>query len=314
MTESTTPQNVPESSPESTDGNLKGIGWMLVSGIMFVAVTGIVRHLGTDMSPMQAAFIRYVFGLFLIIPLLLRLGGGRPFSGGRLRGRRLGLHALRGLVHGVGVMLWFYAMARIPIAEVTALGFTAPIFATLGAVLFLGERLRARRIGAMLVAFGGAMIILRPGFEVVSAGALAQLTAAPLFAVSILIAKKLTETESSASIVAYLTIFVTLALLPGAILDWRTPTGEELGWLFLTAVFATLMHLAMTQAFRFAEITVTQPFTFLQLVWATLLGYYVFAERPEVWVWIGGAVIVGSASYIAHREASSRRAGRKREA
>ncbi len=263
MTGTTTPQ----SSPEGTAANLKGIGWMLVSGLMFVAVTGIVRHLGTDMSPMQAAFIRYVFGLFLVIPLLLRLSAGSgPFSSGRWRGRRLGLHALRGLVHGVGVMLWFYAMARIPIAEVTALGFTAPIFATLGAVLFLGERLHARRIGAILVAFGGAMIILRPGFEVVSAGALAQLIAAPLFAVSILIAKKLTETESSASIVAYMTIFVTLALLPGAILDWRTPTWEELGWLFLTAVFATLMHLAMTQALRCAEITVTQPFAFLQLV------------------------------------------------
>jgi len=299
MTDSTTPQNAPESSAS----NLKGIGWMLLSGLFFVAVTGIVRHLGTDMSPVQAAFIRYIFGLILLVPLLLRLGGAWLSAGAPLRARRLGIHVLRGLVHGIGVMLWFYAMARIPIAEVTAIGFTGPIFATIGAALFLGERLRARRIGAVLVAFGGGMIILRPGFEEVSMGALAQLAAAPLFAASILIAKKLTETESSASIVAYLTIFVTLALLPGAILDWRTPTWEELGWLFLTAVFATLMHLAMTQAFRCAEITVTQPFAFLQLVWATLLGYYVFAERPEVWVWVGGALIVASATYIAHREA-----------
>ncbi len=113
----TTPQNLPESAPEGTPegsaSNLKGIGWMLLSGVLFVGVTGIVRHLGTDMSPMQAAFIRYVFGLFLIIPLLLRLGGGgRPFAGGRLRGRRLSLHVLRGLAHGVGVMLWFYAIKK----------------------------------------------------------------------------------------------------------------------------------------------------------------------------------------------------------
>ena len=113
MTDTTTPQSAPERAPEGTAGNVKGIGWMLLSGLMFVAVTGIVRHLGTDMSPMQAAFIRYVFGLFLVIPLLLRLGAGAgPFSGGRLRGRRLGLHALRGLVHGIGVMLWFYAMEK----------------------------------------------------------------------------------------------------------------------------------------------------------------------------------------------------------
>ena len=293
--------------PGSAAGNLRGIGWMMLSGVMFVAVTGIVRHLGTDMSPTQAAFIRYIFGLILLVPLLFRLGSAWLSAGAPLRARRLGMHALRGLVHGIGVMLWFYAMARIPIAEVTAIGFTGPIFATIGAALFLGERLRARRVGAILVAFGGAMIILRPGFEVVSMGALAQLTAAPLFAVSMLIAKKLTETESSASIVAHLSIFVTLALLPGALIDWRTPTGEELGWLFLTAVFATLMHLAMTQAFRVAEITVTQPFSFLQLVWATLLGYYVFAEQPEIWVWVGGGAIVASATYIAHREALARR-------
>ena len=149
----------------SAAGNLRGIGWMMLSGLMYVAVTGIVRHLGTDMNPMQAAFIRYVFGLILLVPLLLRLGRAWLSAGAPLRARRLGVHALRGLVHGIGVMLWFYAMARIPIAEVTAIGFTAPIFATIGAALFLGERLRARRIGAVLVAFGGAMIILRPGFQ-----------------------------------------------------------------------------------------------------------------------------------------------------
>ncbi|MCH8925222.1 MAG: DMT family transporter [Proteobacteria bacterium] len=297
-----------QAAPGSAAANLRGIAWMLVTGLLFVGVTGVVRHLGSDMSPMQAAFIRYVFGVVLMAPVLLRRGGrARLFSGESLRSRRLGLHALRGLVHAAGVMLWFYAMARIPIAEVTALGFTAPIFTTIGAALFLGERLSAHRIGAVLIGFGGAMIILRPGFEAISTGALAQLAAAPLFATSFLITKKLTETESSASIVAHLTIFVTLALLPAALMNWRAPSWEELGWLCATAVFATLGHLALTQALRATEITVTQPFSFLQLVWATLLGFYVFDERPEIWIWIGGAVIVASASYIARRESLARR-------
>jgi len=308
MAETNKSQSMPGcAAGDRRGGNLRGMGWMLLSGLLYVAVTGIVRHLGTDMSVMQAAFLRYAFGLLLLFPLLLRLSRTWLSAGAPLRAQRLGLHGLRGLVHGIGVMLWFYAMARIPIAEVTPLGFTAPIFTALGAVLFLGERLHARRIGAVLVAFGGAMIILRPGFQEISLGALAQLSAAPLFAVSMLIAKKLTETETSPAIVASLTIFVTLALLPGALMNWRTPTMEELGWLFLTAVFATLMHLTMTQAFRAAEITVTQPFVFLQLIWATLLGYYVFDERPEIWIWIGGAVIVGSATYIAHRETLAQR-------
>ncbi len=313
MTVNRTSQSAPRPAPGSAAANLRGIAWMLVTGLLFVGVTGVVRHLGSDMSPMQAAFIRYVFGVVLIAPVFLRLGGrARLFSGESLLPRRLGLHALRGLVHGVGVMLWFYAMARIPIAEVISLGFLAPIFTTIGAALFLGERLNAHRIGAVLIGFGGAMIILRPGFEVISTGALAQLAAAPLFATSFIITKKLTETESSASIVAHLTIFVTLALLPAALMDWRAPSWEELGWLCATAVFATLGHLALTQALRATNITVTQPFSFLQLVWATLLGFYVFGERPEIWIWIGGAVIVASASYMARRESLARgpRSGR----
>ena len=278
------------------NGNLRGIFWMATTGILFVAVTGIVRHLGTDMSAVQAAFIRYLFGLLLLAPLFFKVGS-------LVRERKImGLHAVRGVVHGIGVMLWFFAMAKIPIAEVTALGFTAPIFTTLGAALFLGERLHLHRIGAVLIGFGGAIVVLQPGFQEISIGAIAQLVAAPLFACSFLIAKRLTRTESSPAIVAYLSIFVTLTLLPPALIVWRTPTLIELGWLFATAVCATAGHVTLMQAFRAADLTVTQPIQFLQLVWATLLGLTLFGEQPEIWTWVGGGVIVASATYIARRE------------
>ncbi len=276
---------------------LWGIWWMLLTGLLFVAVTGVVRHLGTDMNPMQAAFIRYAFGVVLIAPVLLRMFAARAAPS------RLGLHMLRGVAHGTAVMLWFFAMARIPIAQVTAIGFTTPIFTTMGAVLFLGEVLHARRIAAVVVSFLGTLIILRPGAVSIELGALAQLAAAPLFACSFLIAKKLTETESSASIVAYLSVFVTLALLPPALLVWRTPTLTELGWLFVTAIFATAGHYTFTRAMQTVELTVLQPFSFLQLVWATLLGFYAFSEVPDIWTLSGGAIIIASVTYIAHREA-----------
>nr|NIM27904.1 EamA family transporter [Gammaproteobacteria bacterium]NIM73030.1 EamA family transporter [Gammaproteobacteria bacterium]NIN38647.1 EamA family transporter [Gammaproteobacteria bacterium]NIO24783.1 EamA family transporter [Gammaproteobacteria bacterium]NIO65386.1 EamA family transporter [Gammaproteobacteria bacterium] len=130
---------------------LWGIWWMLVTGLLFVGVTGVVRHLGTDMNPIQAAFIRYAFGIVLIAPLLLRMvaSGKKP--------SRIGLHLLRGVAHGTAVMLWFFAMARIPIAQVTAIGFTAPIFTTIGAAIYLGEVLHARRIAAVLVSFVGTL-------------------------------------------------------------------------------------------------------------------------------------------------------------
>jgi drug/metabolite transporter (DMT)-like permease len=280
--------------------NLVGIGWMAVTGVLFVGVTGIVRHLGSDMNPMQAAFIRYAIGLALLSPLIFRLG----LAG--LASARMGLHAVRGVVHGVGVMLWFYAMTRIPIAEVTALGFVAPIFTTIGAALFLGEKLHLRRIGAVLAGFGGALVILRPGISVVDPGAIAQLVAAPLFAASFLLAKKLTASESNTAIVAYMAIFVTLTLAPPALLVWRTPSMEEMGWLLLTAMLATTGHFTLTQAFRRAEIMVVQPVHFLQLVWATLLGLYVFDESPDAWTWLGGLIIVSSATYIAHRESRAK--------
>ncbi|MEE8296206.1 MAG: DMT family transporter [Hyphomicrobium sp.] len=280
---------------------LIGIGWMVLTGLLFVAVTGIVRHLGSNLPAVEAAFIRYAFGLVLVLPVLLRVGSRIP------RGRAMTLCIARGVVHGGGVMLWFFAMARIPIAEVTAIGYTAPIFTTLGAAFFLGERLRARRVGAMIAGFIGVIVILRPGFQTMQLGSLAQLTAAPLFAVSFLLAKKLTETESPAMIVAMLSIFCTITLLPGALLQWRAPTGVELSWLFLTAVFATAGHYTLTRAFEAAPITVTQPVSFLQLVWAMLLGMLLFGERVDAWILLGGAIIVGAATYISHREAMAAR-------
>ncbi len=284
--------------PFSGAGNLKGVLWMIAAGALFVGVTGVVRHLGSDMSPAQAAFIRYAFGVLLLLPVYWKLVANRVLPA------HLGLHVLRGVVHAAGVGLWFYAMARIPIAEVTAIGFTTPIFLTLGAVVFLGERPEAGRVLAVLAGFLGTLVILRPGFEVIELGAIAQLVAAPLFACSILVAKRLTTVESSVAIVAYASVFITLALLPPAVALWRAPTPVELGWLFVTAVLATAGHYALTQALRAADVTVLQPFSFLQLVWAGLLGMVAFAEVPDPWTWAGGAIIVGAATYLARREAT----------
>jgi drug/metabolite transporter (DMT)-like permease len=274
--------------------------WTVLAGLLFVAVTGIVRHLGSDLPAVQAAFIRYVFGTLLILPLFVRLLLDSRFS--MPQTGQLKLYIYRGLAHGIAVMLWFYAMARIPIAEVTAIGYMAPIFTTVGAAIFLHEVLHVRRILAVVISFLGAIIILRPGIEAIELGSLAQLLAAPAFAASFLLAKKLTATRSSTEIVVMLSIFCTLVLLPGAWLQWRQPTPNELYLLLLTAVFATAGHFALTRAFACAPITVTQPVFFLQLVWASLLGYFAFGETPDPWVIVGGGVIIVSVTYISHRE------------
>ena len=289
----------------ASSGNAKGIAWMFLAGLIFVFVTGAVRYLSSSIHPIQLGFLRYAIALIFLAPIFWR-----EIRSYRNRPRRYGLHIFRGLLQAFGVMLWFYAMANIPVAEVTALGFTAPIFATIGAALFLGEKLYMRRISAVLFGFVGAMVILRPGLQVIEWGAIAQLVAAPLFAATMLIGKRLTDTESNGTIVDALALCVTIALFPPALYVWQTPTLLELIWLFGVAGLATLGHLAMTQAFRSAEVTALQPITFLQLVWASLLGFYVFAEEPDIWTWIGGGIIVTSATYIAHREARARKLNR----
>ena len=279
------------------DRILAGIGWMLLTSLLFVGVTGIVRYLGSEMAATQAAFIRYLVGLLLILPWMLPLLRRPPSK------QQMGLYTLRGVAHGIGVTLWFYAMARIPIAEVTAIGYIAPIFVSVGAAVFLGETLKMRRILAVIIAFCGTLIILRPGFQELNLGQLAQLCAAPVFAASFLLAKRMTDDSDPIAIVGMLSLFCTIVLLPGAILHWRDPTIEEIGWLSLTAILATLGHVTMTKAFRCAPITVTQPVGFLQLVWATILGVAAFGEPVDPFVLVGGGIIVASATYISHREA-----------
>ena len=284
--------------------NLLGCLWMVAGGLLFVAVTVLVRHLGTDMPAVQAAFIRYAIGLVLVLPLLWRM---------RWRGIRAGsfkLYSYRGIVHGAGVMLWFFAMARIPLAEVTAIGFSTPVFTALGAILIFHEKVRLRRMLAIFAGFVGTLIILRPGFQTIEAGSLAQLIAAFCFAGSFLLAKRMTRSENSGDILVMLTIFCTLALLPGAIYYWREPTWTEIGWLALVAVFATIGHYALTRAIAYAPLTVTQPLSFLQLVWAIIFGYWLFDEVPDTWVIAGALMIVGAISYLTHREAVAARRDR----
>ena len=281
--------------------NVKGIGWMLLSGIMFIGVTGVVRYLGGEMHPIQAAFIRYAFGIVLVVPVMLRVGLYELLSA------RIRLHASRGLVHGIGVMLWFYAMSRLPIAEVTALGFTTPIFTAAGAMLILGERAKNYRVAGIVLGFIGTLIVLLPGLRIIDFGAVAMLIAAPLFACSLLMAKVATKTESSSVIVALLSVFCTLTLLPLALVYWRTPTMEEWLLLLLAAVFATAGHYFLTQAFQSAELSALQPFSFLQLVWATLLGLVVCSEQPDLWLWLGAGVIVFSATWIGRQEVRNSR-------
>ena len=274
---------------------------MLVTGLLFVCVTALVKTLGPVIPAAEAAFLRYAIGLIFVLPML------RPILKAKLTRRQWGLFALRGLAHSGGVALWFYAMARIPIADVTAMNYMSPIYVTLGAALFLGEKLALRRILAVVIALIGAVIILRPGFREIGPGHVAMLIAAVVFGASYLLAKLLSDETSPIIVVGMLSIFVAIGLFPMALSNWVTPSWHALGILAAVACVATAGHYTMTLAFAAAPITVTQPVTFLQLLWACLLGYFVFDEGLDLWVVVGGGVILSSVSFITWREAVLKR-------
>jgi len=280
---------------------LAGVLWMFATGLCFVSVQAIVKHLGPVMPAAETAFLRYLIGLVFVWPMLrplLRLG--LPRSAARIA-------ILRAVIHSVAVALRFYAMARTPSADVTAMNYLVPVFVTLGATLFLGEQLAARRIAAIAVALLGALIILRPGLRELELAYGAMFVGTICFGASYLMAKRLTAEIAPAAVVGLLSVGVTLGLAPMAALEWVTPTAEQLGWLFLVACGATLGHYCMTRAFQAAPMSVTQPVTFLQLVWSVLIGIVIFAEPVDPFVVMGGTLIVAAVSYITWREARIKR-------
>lgn len=285
-----------------TSRPLVGIFWMLVTGLCFVAVTALVKYMGPRVPPAEAAFLRYLLGLVFLIPMI------RPMLAAHVTRRQLRLFGLRGLFHTGGVTLWFFAMTQITIAEVTALNYMSPVYVTIGAVLFLGERVALRRILAVVAALCGALLILRPGFRELEAGHLAMLLTAVAFAGSYLIAKMMADEVNPAVVVGFLSVTVTIGLAPLAWAVWVPPSTADLGLLFVVAIFATAGHYTMTLAFAAAPVTVTQPVTFLQLVWASLLGLLVFSEPLDGWVVAGGGIILAAVTYIAWREAMQKRA------
>jgi drug/metabolite transporter (DMT)-like permease len=276
---------------------VEGILWTFASGVFFIAVNIGVKYLGPVMPAAEAAFLRYALGLVLLIPLYRQIIAIRPTRS------EWGFYVLRGALHAIGVALWFHAMARIPLADVTAMGYLAPVYVTIGAAVFLGEKLAFRRIIAVISALSGALIILRPGFREIEPGHVSMLLAAIAFAGSHLVAKHLADRAPPITVVTMLSVWVTIGLLPMTIPVWVAPETEHLLILFGVAAFATIGHYLMTLGLKAAPITVTQPVTFLQLVWAVSLGVILFGEPVDPWVIMGGALIIAAISFITWREA-----------
>lgn len=280
---------------------MRGIVLMCLSTIAFSIMHGLVRFVSEVLPPFQIAFFRNIFGLAFLLPLLMR----SRFT--ILRTKQIGLHALRGIINMAAMLMFFTALAISPIAKVTALGFTAPIFMAILAVLVLGERFRIYRWSAIFLGFVGMLIILRPGLVAIDTGALLVIGSAALWAVAMIIIKIQSRTESSLTIVAYMGIFLGVFSIAPAVWVWQPFGLQTLGFMVLIGLFGSIAQMAISESLKETDSTALMPFDFLKLIWTAMIGVWFFSEIPDIYTWIGATVIFFSGLFIAIRERSTQR-------
>ncbi len=275
----------------------RGFFLAIVAGLFFNFLNGAVKELATDMPPLYVAWGRWIGGIVLIAPYLLwRVG----LDG--MRTRDLKLHCLRGLFHTPGYGLWYEAVVWLPLATMAALGFTGPIFVTLGAVIFLRETVHWRRWLGVAVGFAGMLVIVRPGVVEMNPGIVMMSLAVPLIAGSNLIAKVVSGRDKPAVVVLWQSVVGAICFTPLGIWFWQTPTLPQLGLFLAAGFFGTMGYFFITWAYRLLDISALQSITFLAIVWAALMDVAVWGKTADVWTFVGAAIIVASTTYIAHRE------------
>ena len=275
-----------------------GIVSILVAVFLFAIADALAKWLGQSYEPIQIVFLRYVFGL-IPVALLVWHGGGL----GALRTRRPVMHGLRALVTFTALLLLFTGLRRLPLAEAISVAFTAPLFVTALSGPLLGEPVQARHWAAVLVGFLGALIVIQPGTGGFQVESLIVVASALCFALSALITRRMSRTETNVALLAYTTIGAGLASLPIMPFVWRPPAPDHL-WLFLAIglIGGTAAYFVI-QAYRNAPPAIVAPFDYTALIWAALFGWIVWQDRPEPPVWLGAAIIAASGLYITHREA-----------
>jgi drug/metabolite transporter (DMT)-like permease len=286
----------------------KAIGFKLISALLFAAMSALVRQLG-DVTPVgQMVFFRSAFAILPVVVIYALRGElatavrtGRPFG-------QLG----RGLLSVGGMFSNFSALTRLPLADATAISFASPLITVALAAVILKERVRIYRWSAVLVGFAGVIVMLIPHFDpshyaatgatVAAVGSLLALTSAVCNAGTVIQTRRLTQSETTSSIVFYFSLVCAIAgalTLPFA---WHTPTASELVALIALGVFGGIAHIFLTESYRHATASVVAPFDYTSMLWALLLGYWMFGELPSALVYVGGTIVAGAGLFVIWRE------------
>jgi len=280
--------------------SILAILFMVLSGIFATSMHCLIRFATEENHPFEVAFFRTIFVLLIFLPFVVKNG----FK--TLKPNNIKLQSYRAIIGSVAMLCMFYGLSITELAKATALMFTVPIFATILAIIFLKEVVGIRRWSAMFVGFFGALIVLRPDIEL-GFGPLLILCGSLMWSSSVLMAKKLTQTDSTLSI----TFWQAAGLIPATFVlatqVWKWPNLNQLFMFLLIAIAGTLTHWFLNEALKRAEISALLPLDYLRLIWSVSLGLIFFNEIPPAGLWLGAALILGASTYIGVRQAKKKK-------
>lgn len=256
-----------------------------------------VKLLSDDLHPIIICFYRCLMGLIIITPFVAR----NNFQA--LKTNNMRLQIFRALINIISMICWFSAIGMMHFEKATALGFTTPLFTTILAVLVLGEVIRFHRTAALLLGFIGILIIIRPGYVPFEFGTILMLIASFSFSFVLIFVKKLSASDTSLTIIFYHLLYMTPVFFVLSLFYWQTVTLDQVIIFSMMGASGLLSHWCLAQAFKLSDTTFVMPLQFTKLIWASLIGLFIFAEKPDIWTWVGGIIIFISVIYITYREA-----------
>ncbi len=279
---------------------------MTGAGLTNQIMNGAIREIaGLGMHPFEAAFFRALFGSIFLTSVVIRT----RFSA--LRTHSPWLQVLRAVLNAASMLCFFLALTYVPLAKLSALMFTSPLFAAIGATLVLRERMGTTRAIGLAVGFAGAFLVMRPGIEDISIGMWLALASSATWGAALVVIKQLTRRDSSLTIAIYAAYLMLPFNLAAALFVWTWPGLLVLAICAVVGAMGTVSQIMLANAFKLADATVVLPCDFTKLIWAALVGYFWFGEVPDAWTWVGGTVIFAATLFIALRERAGAAASRR---
>ena len=276
--------------------NKLAISLIIISVFFGTVMLSFLKMAQEDVNVYVAGFFRFFLGLVIILPYIIKK------KGAVLKTTHLKQHFLRAILGLPAMLLYFSALVLLPIEKLTGISFVVPLIVTILAVFFLGEKIYIYRTLALILGFSGMLVIIRPGFVDISIGVYMVLFSALLWSINIIITKKISKDDSAITILAYQSIFMSLLSFFIVLFFWEMPSLKTFIYLILAAMCGTVLHLTLNHAFKLVDVSMTQPYSFLNLVFASIIGYFVFDEMPDLYTWIGALIIFTGVLIISYRE------------